>query len=87
MQLHQWSRARAPCARRSPRGSRSAEDHLRFEAIVTALVPDECSQLELGRAVCELLGIHHEQLTYKRAGQEQSLTDGQKARVVRELLV
>ena len=44
------------------RGSRSAEDHLRFEAIVTALVPDECSQLELGRAVCELLGIHHEQL-------------------------
>ena len=30
-------------------------------------------------------GIDHEQLTYKRAGQEQTLTDGQKARVVKEL--
>ena len=31
-------------------------------------------------------GIDHEQLTYKRADQEQTLTDGQKARVVKELL-
>ena len=33
-----------------------------------------------------LFGLDHTQLTYKRAAQEQTLTDGQKARVVREIL-
>lgn len=33
-----------------------------------------------------LFGLNHTQLTYKRAAQEQTLTDGQKARVVREIL-
>ena len=44
------------------RGSRSRDDHQRFETIVAALVPDDAKQLEMGRAIAELLGIHHEQL-------------------------
>ena len=33
-----------------------------------------------------LFGLDHEKLTFKRAGQEKTLTDGQKARVVKEIL-
>ena len=44
------------------RGSRSRADHERFEAIVAALTPDGATDLEMGRAITELLGIHHRQL-------------------------
>jgi len=33
-----------------------------------------------------LFGLDHEQLTYERANQKQTLTDGQKAKVVKEIL-
>ena len=47
------------------RGSRSREDHVRFEAIVAALVPDDAQDLDLIRAIAQLLGVHYEQI--KRA--------------------
>jgi len=33
-----------------------------------------------------LFGLDHKKLTFKRAGQEKTLTDGQKAHVVKEIL-
>jgi hypothetical protein len=44
------------------RGSRSAADHERFEAIVAALTPDDAEALYLISTIGELLGIHHEQV-------------------------
>jgi hypothetical protein len=50
-------------------------------------VSDIVNHYDYHATLLRQFGIDHEQLTYKRAGQEQSLTDGQKARVVKELLV
>ena len=36
--------------------------------------------------ILHLFGLNHEQLTYKRAGQEQTLTDGQPGKIVKEIL-
>ena len=44
------------------RGSRSLEDHLRFETIVAALVPDGATEDRMLRAIGELLGLHWEQI-------------------------
>ena len=44
------------------RGSRSREDHMRFEAIVAALTPDDAKDLEMMRTIEELLGIGHREL-------------------------
>ena len=44
------------------RGSRSLEDHERFEAIVAALTPDDASSLHIISTIEELLGIHHKQI-------------------------
>ena len=49
-------------------------------------VSDIVNHYDYHATLLRQFGIDHEQLTYKRAGQEQTLTDGQKARVVRELL-
>ena len=49
-------------------------------------VSDIVNHYDYHATLLRQFGINHEQLTYKRAGQEQTLTDGQKARVVKELL-
>lgn len=44
------------------RGSRSREDQMRFEAILAALIPDGAPDLDLVRAISELLGVDHKQI-------------------------
>jgi hypothetical protein len=52
------------------RGSRSLEDHERFETIVAALTPDDASSLHVISTIEELLGIDHKQI--ERAQVRQS---------------
>ena len=49
-------------------------------------VSDIVNHYDYHATLLHQFGLNHEQLTYKRAAQEQTLTDGQKARVVKELL-
>jgi uncharacterized protein (DUF1501 family) len=49
-------------------------------------VSDVVNHYDYHATLLYLFGLNHEQFTYKRAAQEQSLIDGQKARVVKEVL-
>ena len=56
------------------RGSRSADDHMRFESLVAALVPDDATDEKMMRTIGELLGLHWEQID--RAQKRQLANDG-----------
>jgi hypothetical protein len=57
-------------------GTRMHDDHVRFQAIVTALVPEAADQLDLIRAIAELLGIHHEQIEHALERRRVANEDG-----------
>lgn len=48
---------------------------------------DAVSHVDFHATLLKLFGIDHKKLVYKRNGREQSLTDGQKCRIVKELLM
>jgi hypothetical protein len=49
-------------------------------------VKDVVNHFDYHATLLNLFGLDHERLVYKRNGQKLTLTDGQVARVVRELL-
>ncbi len=49
-------------------------------------VTDVVNHYDLHATLLHLFGLDHERLTYKRNGREATLTDGQPARVVKDLL-
>lgn len=49
-------------------------------------VKDVVNHYDLQATILHLFGLDHKKLTYKRNGRELTLTDGQPARVVREVL-
>jgi hypothetical protein len=56
------------------RGSRTHDDHVRFESIVTAMIPEDATSEHMLRAIEELLGITWRQID--RAQRRQLLNDG-----------
>lgn len=58
------------------RGSRSHQDHERFEAIVAALTPEGASGERLISSIERLLGIHHEQIERGQKRKEAMADDG-----------
>ena len=49
-------------------------------------IQDVVNHYDYHATLLHLFGLDHTQLTYKRAAQEQTLTDGQMAHVVKEIL-
>ena len=47
---------------------------------------DVVNHYDYHATLLHLFGLDHEHLSYKRAAQEETLTDGQDARVVEEIL-
>jgi hypothetical protein len=58
-----------------------ATDEFGFKA-----VSDRVGPADYLATLCHLLGLDHERIVYRHAGREHSLIDGQKCRVVAELL-
>lgn len=58
------------------RGPRSTEDHVRFESIVAALIPEQATENQMMSTIGELLGIHWEQVD--RAQRHNATNDGSR---------